>query len=509
MRRTTQWKLAIVAATLGWTTLAILWVEPIEPAFFTRNFLAALWHDTRTPHLTVAMETNVPGLKPFLVVLTTVTGIDLATVHQLPLGVAVRSLLYATIIYQVTQRVDLAAVTSLITLWYPWAAWGYNNVFVHALGGVLFLTLVVVAMNAVDGQRRTHTVVALVLIGGLFLLDYTAHVWTIGMVLSCVVVSHISQQLRSTGWVVATVVAGMLFTFKQTIVTYTGMFDTLNPIAPLTSYFTATENTKSIYSYTPDTTGLGLSGAVYLVIGLAFLAYVCALGSHLVRERSLQRTLRRISTHEGILGAMLVGGGVGTVLYTFMERFSQFFIFLTAPLVAICALWYTPRYVPRLHPYRVALCIACAVILASLVGAELGVMLATDGLDQESEAISETDSMGVHLATYTDNPTVQTDLTTAGRMRMAAVQNRNNFNWKWYNETRYAQTIGAAPDPPPADFVVIDRKSQAGERTIDGSWGRYEPLSNYESSITANRNLQRVHCTPEVCTYAVVDADNQ
>lgn len=490
MDQSRQRKLALIAVALGWMVAVLLGQASIEPGFFTRNFIAILWADLQSLPLTINILSNVPGMKPWLSIVTLVTGIPLGEIHRLPFGALVRALLYAVIVRRITNRLDLSAGIALVTLVYPWAGWGYHAMFVHSLGGFLFLSLVLlVVIMGDDRHRPSYSMVGVGLLIALFLFDYTASAWSGIMLVSLVGVAHYCRALRRSGVIILALCAGILYSLKTTIASFAALWQGESPINVITAYFAPEVAESTAYQYTPGDSGLGLSKVIYLLIAIALTAYGLALGWTFYRQRDFPAVLSRISTQEYVIGTALFGGAIGTGLYTFMDRFTQFFIFLMGPLTGVLAVWYLPRYLPRLREYQTIIVAVFILLLMGFIGMEFAYQMHSGDIDQNSDADGA--STGAWLATHTTDPTVQTDLTTAGRMRLAEEQHDGQFNWQWYDEKSYAAVVEQGN--PDAEYTVIDTETEVGVRAI-GGWANFESFGQYEQQINANTNMNRVYC---------------
>ena len=490
MDQSRQRKLALVAVALGWTAAVSLWHASIEPGFFTRNFTARLWADLQFLPLTIHIFSNVPGMKPWLSTVTIVTGIPLGEIHALPFGAVVRALLYAVIVRRITNRLDLSAGVALTTLVYPWAAWGYHSMFVHSLGGFLFLSLVLLVLIMVDDRHRPgYSIVGIGLLIALLLFDYTASVWSGIMLLALVGVAHYRRPLRRSSVIILALCAGIFYSLKTTIASFAALLQDGNPINVITAYF-APDAESVAYQYTPSDVGLGFARVIYLLIALAFAAYGLALGWTLYQQRNIPAVLSRISTQEYVIGTALLGGIVGTGLYTFMDRFTQFFIFLMGPLTGVLAVWYLPRYLPSLREHQTVIVAVFVVLLMVFIGTEFTYQMQSGDIDRNSEADGA--STAAWLATHTTEPTVQTDLTTAGRMRLAEERHDGQFKWEVYDEESYAMVVEQGD--PSAEYTVIDTETRVGVSTTIGGWTRFESFGPYEQRINANPHMNRVYC---------------
>ncbi|WP_306059947.1 hypothetical protein [Natronococcus wangiae] len=427
-----------------------------------------------------------------------VTGIPLAEIHTLPFGAAIRALLYGTIVHRITTRLDLAASTGLITLLYPWAGWGYNSMFVHSLGGFLFLSLILVLLIATNRHETRHSIAAASLLIALFLFDYTASAWTGIMLVTLLVVAYFRSSLRLTSIGILGAFAAIFYTPKTTIVSYAALLQDVSPLDVFFGYFTDESTARtSTYEYVPEGSGLGLTSYFYILIALALLIYGVALGYIFYQEKSIKDVLARISTYEYIIGTALIGGGVATALYTFLDRFTQFFIFVMGPLIGVLAVWYAARHLPRIQKRRVTITVVFVVLMLGCVGAEFAYLMQTGEFDQYSDSNGE--PTGAWLATHSESPTVKTDLISAGQMRMVEERHDSDFNWTWHDEESYTAVIeGGDPNPT---YVVIDMESEAGVRAI-GGWTRFESFGPYEERINRNSNIDRVYCDRSHCVYS-------
>lgn len=489
MDRSQQRKLALVAVALGWTAAVSFWQASIEPGFFIRNFMAALWSDLQVLPIGVPILSNVPGMKPWISIIAIVTGIPLGEIHTLPFGAVVRALLYAVIARRITNRLDLSAGIALVTLVYPWAGWSYHSIFVHALGGFLFLSLVLLVLIMVDDYHRpSYSMVGVGLVVALFLFDYTASVWSGIMLVALVGFAHYCHPLRRSGIMILALCAGILYSLKTTIASFAMLMQGESPMKVIVGYFILEPAESAAYQHSPADFGLGLSGVVYLVIAFAFAAYCLALGWRLYQQRNILAMLSHISTREYVIGTALLGGAVGTGLYTFMDRFTQFFIFLMGPLTGMLALWYLPRHLPSFREYRTVIVAVFVILLVGCTGAEFAYQMHSGDIDRHSNANGA--STGAWLATHTTEPTVQTDLITVGRMRLAEEQHDSQFEWQQYDEKSYAAVVDQGN--PSAEYIVIDTETEAGVSTT-GGWMRFASLKHYEQQINSNTHMNLVY----------------
>lgn len=506
MKRSQQLKVALIVAGVGLVAFAFLWRAAIEPRFFVRNFTASLWADLHSLPLTINMRSNVPGMKPLLAFISIVTGIPLGDIQALPFGAAARAVLYFAIVREVAGRVDIAAVIALVTLIYPWAAWGYQSVFVHSLGGFLFLAFVLlILMMARSAWSPAYPVTAFGLFVALYLVDYTPSAWAMGMIAALIGVAHYRHSLNAASMTIYLLIAGTLYSFKSTIGTFVVMWQDEHPVAVVLGYFISGPADTVAYEYTPEgARGLGLSIYVYVLITLALGIYGLSLGWVAVREQSISAPLSRISTQEYIIGTALVGGGFGTALYTLMGRFTQFFIFLMGPLIGLLAAWHAPQYLPAIREHRAVIATIFAIFLLSIVGAEFGYQAHNGDIDRGSAASGET--AGEWLATYTSESTVQSGLTTAGQMRLPEEQHNAQFEWVLYDEKGYIAVVERGE--PHAEYIVIDFESERGVQTI-GEWTSFEPLGQYEERVDSNTHMNRIYHGGVHSTYQSQNATGQ
>ncbi|WP_265112571.1 hypothetical protein [Halosolutus halophilus] len=498
MKQSRQWKVATIAAAIGLAAVAVLWQTSIEPGFFVRNFAAALWGDLQSGTLTINILSNVPGMKPWLAILSTVTGIPLDQIHNLPFGAAMRAVLYFSIVMHLTDRADIASMMGLLTLVYPWGGWGFNSIYVHSLGGFVFLSLVLLMLIMADSRNRpAYSMAGILLITALFFFDYTASVWAGVMLVVLAAIAYYRRELRFGSLLILSICAAVLYSLKRTITPFIRLWQDTGPLGVL--FGTSKSPTSHEYPHMAESVGLGLSKIIYLLIGLACLGYVSSIGYHLYRRRDIRRTLADISGREYVIGAALIGGVVGTGLYTLMDRFTQFFIFLMAPIVGLVAIWYLPRYLPlpAVREHRSVIALVFVVALTGFVGIEFVYQMQTGDIDRNSQMDGE--PIGTWLGTHGDGDEVQTDLMTAGRLRMSEEKHDMAIEWQWYDNESYA-TVVEGGDPPP-DYTIVDLESEAGVRAIGGSWLRFESLGHYEREINNNPNMNRVYHDGTYATY--------
>ena len=476
----------------GWfvliAILGYLWATRVEPGYFARNFLAFLYSDFQSPPISTSLRGNVAGMEPFLLALHLTTGIPIADLGYIPVGAFFRSLLYYAIVRSVTGERLAGVALALMTAVYPWAGWGYSNTFVHSLGGPLFLTAVLIAYIGLrDGIRREHSLVLMGVLAGVHLLDYTTEVWTIGLLLALGLWTAIirrPQSLRSSSslFTLATL-GGVLFYTKQTAVTFVGKVTTLDPTSALSGYFASSSSASYPYKFQPKGDGLGLSTYFHLAILVSLGCYAVVLAYQTVKQRSLELTRGEMA-----LGMMAASGVGTTALYTFMGRFSQFFIFIGFPLLAVCCLWFLSERASVGSEKVQHLPTIAAAALLILAGAEASVLLSGGNFSRGSDSAVEPG--GDWLLSHSESPVVLTGLDSRGKIRRAEARSENSINWSVYTPKRYIRLVnGRSLD---TEYVALDYRLRDGTLGLN-NWQTFDNVRSHRDEIQSNPHLDTVY----------------
>lgn len=484
-------RISITILLLLIAALAFFWSLQVDPGFFARNLLAALYDDLRTNSLTVSLVGNVPGQKPFLAILHFTTGIPVGDLGYLPLGAFLRAVFYFAIIYSLTRNRIAASILAFMTAIYPWAGWGYSNVFVHSLGAPLFLAATLICLIA--RRRKLYEadfILLILLVLGLHLFDYTAEVWVIIMLFVLAIFgvigrlqSYSSAVVRPSSLALLGVLGSVLFWTKYTSLTYIRKITQLNPLTAIIKYFGPVTETQFPYQYEPTTSSLGISTYFYLLALIPIGIYGLTLAYQTLRERTIDFT-----DGEYVIGAMIIGGSGGTALYLFLGRFTQYFIFIGLPLVALtCIHFFNHRCsIVPIKPSTVAAIFAASLLIIS--GAETAVLVSNNDFSRESPTVVEPGADW--LFTHSEQPSVLTGLSTRGLMRLPEVQHNVNANWTVYTPKIYSRLV--EDDPVPTDFVAVDFDTKWGTRST-GGWKIFDSLRKHRSNVMANSHLNAVY----------------
>jgi hypothetical protein len=496
MRRLNQWKVAISIASVSVICLVGLWSRS-NPGFFMQNFMAAVWADMQSGHLTIHFLSNVPGMKLWIVFISQTTGIPLSEISSLPLGAAIRGLFYLAIVHRITQRVDLAAGAGLVTLMFPWAGWGYNSVFVHSLGGFFFLSLILLLMVVSDSRHTpSHSLTVICILLALYFFDYTASVWTGTMLVVLLGVAYLRPTLRVTFIGILAALAAILYTPKHTVVGYVNLLQDTNPVSIFLEYFGAESvNNSTPYDYVTEGVGLGLASYYYLLIGVALLIYCFAFVYVVFEEGSLRRAFARLSTHELVLGSALVGGSTVILLYTFLGLFAGFFIFVMGGLTGILAIWYGVQRLPHIQHRQIMLTALLIATMVGIVGIEFAFQIQTTDMEMSEESHNH---LSAWLGSHTKSPNVTSGLMTAGKMRMSEEKNNGDFRWIWFTEQSYAAIVEKGDTQ--RGYFVLNLSTTKGVRTI-GGWKAFKPFREYTHTVNTNSHINRIYCSSNTCVF--------
>jgi hypothetical protein len=471
--------------------LAFFWSLQVDPGFFARNLLATLYRDLQDHSLTISFVGNVPGQKPFLAVLHFTTGIPVGDLAYLPVGAFLRAIFYFAIIHSITRNKIAASILAFMTAVYPWAGWGYSSVFVHSLGAPLFLAATLVCLIAT--RRKLYEadfILLILLVFGLHLFDYTAEVWLIIMLLVLALFGvvgqlqdHSSEVVRPSALALLGILGSVFFWTKYTSLTYIRKITQLNPLAAITGYFGSAAGTQYPYQYEPTTSSLGMSTYFYLLALVPIGFYGLTLVYQTLRERTIDFT-----DSEYVIGAMIIGGSGGTVLYLFMGRFTQYFIFVSLPLVALVCVYFFDQRTSVVSINSSTVTTIFAVSLLIMAGAETTVLVSNDDFSRGSPAAVKPGAEW--LFTHSEQPSVLTGLSARGLMRLPEVRNSANANWTVYTPKIYSHLVEG--DPLPTDFVAVDFDTKWGTRST-GGWKTFDGLRKHRSNVMANNHLNAVY----------------
>lgn len=496
-----------VSATIFFLLIAVLtffWSLQVDPGFFARNLLAALYGDLQNHSLNISFVGNVPGQKPFLAILHFTTGIPVGDLAYLPLGAFLRAIFYFAIIHSITRNKTAASLLALMTAVYPWAGWGYSSVFVHSLGAPLFFAATLICL--ITTRRRLYEAdfaLLILLVLGLHLFDYTAEVWLIIMFLTLALFGvvgrlqdHSSEVVRPPALALLGILGSMFFWTKYTSLTYVRRITQLNPLAAITEYFGPAAKTQFPYQYEPTTSSLGVSTYFYLLALIPIGFFGITLAYQTLRERSIDFT-----DNEYVIGAMIIGGGGGTFLYLFMGRFTQYFIFISLPLIALVCIYLFDQRISFISIKPSTVATVFAVSLLIMAGAETAVLVSNGDFSRGSPAAVEPGAEW--LFTHSEQPSVLTGLSARGLMRLPQVRNNANTNWSVYTPKIYSRLVEGGSVP--TDFVAVDFDTKWGTRSI-GGWKIFDGLRKHRSSIEANSHLNAVYSSGGFVIYRT---DNQ
>lgn len=474
-------------AVWGWLVIVAvcvyLWSIHVEPGYFVRNFLAHLYTDFQDLPLRIPYHNSLPGMKPFLITLHLVTGIPLADLAYIPLGAFLRAALYFALIWSFTKRKLAAVAGALMTTVYPWAGWGYSNVYVHSLGAPLFLTAVLIANISIrDDARFAHFLMGVAVIIGVDFLDYTSEVWAIvffAVVGGWETLRGSRKKNRSISYFLVAIVGSVLFWNKNISIGFVNKITTFNPL----SVFSGSETHSYAYQYQPSGNGLSTSSYFY-----AFVLGVLGIYGILLAYQTLRIRRLDLSNEEIIIGIMAIAGVGTTGIYTLMGRFSQFFIFIGFPLIAICCIHFfvSRSTIPLLQSRHLPA--LAAVVLLVLAGANAGALLASGQFSRTSNSAVEPG--GEWVLSHTNSPTVLSGLDSRGRIRMAEVHSSNTIKWDVFTPKRYSRFVNGGT--PASKYVFTDYGLEQGTQGLN-NWQEFDNLRNHKESIQANENVEKVY----------------
>ena len=301
------------------TVLALLWAKQVEPGYFARNFLAVTYLDMQNHPITVNFRSSFPGMRTFLVILHEIIGIPMEDLAYIPLGALLRAVFYFTIIFSITRNGYAATALALMTAIYPWAGWGYSSVYVHSLGGPLFLAIVLVCLVSIRSRFQSrYFVVALFIILGIHLVDYTTEAWAVLLFFSVSAlffIRHLRQHRervsRLSSLMIVGILGGVFLFSKNTFVAFAGKITHFDPSEAIFMYFIDSTNQAIPYGYEAAGAGLGISTYFYGIIIVPMAVYVLL---RLYRASYQGRFDLTIEEHV-IISMAIAGGTVQPVLY--------------------------------------------------------------------------------------------------------------------------------------------------------------------------------------------------
>lgn len=471
-------RIAVICGATVVVIVAIYFRINPDPGFFASRFIAELMLDQGDGHLDVSMRSNVPGLKPLIASVQSVTGLSHPTILALPLAVVGRAMLYFVIIRYFTRSNAVSAFGALSIATNPWQGWGYNILFVHGVGSVLFLTFVFTVFKGRDSNKKSIQLVQLLTFVGLFLLDYTATAWALGL-LFVLEATSVIDPFRRGQHIGVLAFAGVLVGQKHTIVSFLSISLGLS----------MANEASTVYQYTPESKAFSASTVYYYSIAAVGLMY----GIWLLNSQ-LQRRSLNMCEFDRKVASLTAAGMIITILYLAIGRFTQFFIFLCGPLIGIIAAYrFNNMYLNDLNlvTKNQLLTIALVIILVSSSSiAFIGV--ATSEINSAGK-YSE-NKIGAHIVKYSGSSVVLADLHKHGSLLIAAAERNEMYKYRTYNEKQYESLVeGRAVD---ADFVVIDYSDSDGVSTI--GWNRFENLNKHRSSINNNHQLDKVYASNEI-----------
>ena len=494
MDESTKNKIVYIETVFFVTVLIIYAVSDINPGFFQRNFIAASYADFEDRHLYINMATNTPGLKPWLISLKQVLGIPLSQIGSLPLGALGRGLLYIALVYRISDELIFAIPVGTVMAMYPWTGWGYSSIFVHALGSVLFLsTILILLIGVKQGFTRGLSVSLIIILIGIHVFDYTAEVWAI-LFLAALSMILYHNRVISKRLFIFSLISAIMYEDKNIVSTYFAFVTQSNPLTALTSYFFTTQKKSSVYAYSYTSTNQGLDFSTIYYISLLTIVTLYSLLKlyQLVREKHLP-----IIPEEKVILALSIAGGLTTVLYTFLGRFTQFFIFLCLPFIAIVSLYAIKDHTSISGRKLDFLAASLIFVLLMTAGGEFVSQLYVGDFDRPTD--TNTKPAAVWLTNHVEpDSTVLTDLITEGRIRMPEEYSDANYNYIRYNLTIYRKLVNK--QSVSADYIIIDYNSKEGVRTI-GGWTRFDSLHQYREQIKRNPYLIQQYCNNDVCIY--------
>lgn len=507
MRQSNRLKIVFSAFFLSIVVTSITVSNPITPGFFMQNFAANILSQYQSGVIPITFTSNVPGLGVAFGVLSTSLGISFQELLRLPIALFGRGLLYTALITYVTKRRDIGAIAGLAMVANPWAGWGYNSIFVHSFGSILFLTLVVCLIPTYStNQRFQRRLLAMVLLLGLFLTDYTALSWAGGMLLTGVVLQVIrGRESPSQNWTVLAAAACCLIGLKNTLAAYFTVA-TKTPggiVDALLGYFAKTD-VSSEYAHianTPDTI-LPFSSIFYYILAILLLIY----GFETLWIWVAQRKFTITQLDYTMISLTTAGAGI-TGLYLISGRFTQFFVFLLLPALGIMSAWrildrgvLLPQYTIS-SKQRILGVVVIGLCLTTTAGFASDHILNSENAQSQVNAKPAAD----WLVTYSGSPSVLTDLTTRGKMQFVGAKSDDSIRFKNYELQTYAALVERGNIP--ARFVVIDYESADGVQGF--GWQRFQSLKRYQSKIESQPRLQKVFTTDDIAVYSQENHSNE
>lgn len=483
--RSSRWRLFVIeiVAILGVTLL--WWALHPEPGYFQRAFTARVAHD-----LQLSLRGTAPGTKLFLELISQFVGYESAM--WIPLGIIGRAIMYLVIIYRLTGRPLIAGGVALSMVLFSGFAWGYQSIHIHALGSVLWLLVVYLLYlnEMVDNPDRLLYGLLTVVVISLSLIDYTPVVWGI---LCLGVLAVISPDGES--YFIVSAIASVFYWYSNSPYSYLTFQDEgfSSPLRSLVDYFDGGgKATQYAFQNSPDIISVGMlfaaSCGIIVVFYIFVKIYFC------VKERSVSTT-----PAERVTWSIFVAGGAGTFAYLLIGRFSQFFIMLMGPLLAVGCIVHLANIgalpAGRLNKSDLLTIVTVFLLLTNCVG--MAQWIAVSG-----ERAPSGDEADRAVAVLDQNPDakVLAALTTMGRLQTANIGNAQKLEYRRIDKSSYEEIV--TKREPNADFVVIDYQRQRGIKTL--GWGKLKPFSEYSKKIDSNPHLSPIWVSERYVIYRVI-----
>lgn len=477
-------KLLVIATAFSVMILMYYQMLNPRPGFFLYQYLANVITERSSGDISIDLSTSVPFQKPFILILSDVFGIPIEKTMELPLGLVGRGILYAGLTYAVSHRYDLTAIFGFIMVISPWSSWGYNSIWVHSIGSFMFLAFVLATLKLSERPSDVRANGILLLFGlALIGWDYTTTVWAI-LFIGYLSVVHPTEELRPRLLNIG-ILIGIVYFLKR--IPYTYVEKTAShlffPDSPL--------HMESPYELTQSTDLLTFSKFFYGVAGIFCIIYFYYKAKEVVKENKI-----RMTVVESVLVALGVGGVSAMALYLLMGRFTETFIYLLSPFLALVAV-VSIRNLSILEgsvEYSNKLATGLAVLLVFAVIGGFTVHYQNDSLHSFSE--SRTGESGEWLGSYNQSAIVLTDLISAGRLQIPQAKTGSDFTIYFYDDETYRQVV--ENEPTRATYIIADYQA---EETWTLFWYKYEPVSWHRDSLDGSVYRHSVYTTGGATVY--------